>query len=365
MLELPIFWDRRPGGLPEWITPGYAMLGYLPLLLRKRFPLPVLLVVVLHNLLAWVLVYGYVPTLNVWLALYAAAFHCGRRAATCGLLAVFLPIALTVLDETRRAVPGDRAETLVISALLLTMFNVAVFGVGRWAAWTVRQRQRAAADAVSTERNRIARDLHDIVAHAVSLMLLQAAGASRVMHKDPGRAVVALGHVEQLGQQAIVELRRMLNLLAGDADQAGAQQLPGLRNLEDLLKHTESDTFRVVLKVAGNPVPLEPGVDLSSYRIVQEALTNASRYADRRFPVVLEICWHPTELDIRIRNRIAGGRRNSAHRLATGRGLIGMEERATAVGGRLHTGTGPDGNFVVAASFPLASPSSTSGGSQE
>ncbi|GAA0463779.1 sensor histidine kinase [Streptomyces olivaceiscleroticus] len=364
LLDLSVFWDQRPGGLFEWGTPGYAVLGFLPLLWRRRFPLPVLLIVVAHSLLAWLLFYGYAPTLSVWCALYSAAFYGDRRTATYALLLAFLPSAMSVVDEVRLATPDARDDTLVVSSVFLTLVNLCSFGFGRWAALTLLQRQleaeRAAADAVAAERRRITRDLHDIVAHAVSLMLLQAAGAARILRKDPERAEVALRHVDELGQEAIVELRRMLGLLTDDGDPAAPQHLPGLRNLEALVERTRTDTFRVELATTGDPVPLASGVELSAYRIVQEALTNASRYADHQFPVRVEVNWSPPTLDIRIRNRAPAARRSLSHRLSAGRGVIGMRERAKAVGGSLQAGLQPDASFIVAASFPLV-PSETHG----
>ncbi|WP_189864091.1 sensor histidine kinase [Streptomyces poonensis] len=360
LLDLSVSWDQRPGGLPEWVTPVYAVLGYLPLLWRRRFPLPVLLIVVAHALLAWVVAYGYVPTFNVWLGLYAVAFHCGRRAAVIGLLAASTQAALNVVDEVRRSEPAVRSEALVVSAVLGTVIVLTIFGVGRWAAWTVRQQrlvaELAAAEAITAERGRITRDLHDIVAHAVSLMVLQAAGAAKILRKDPDRAQEALHHVDVLGQQAIGELRRMLGILTDGTEKAVTDPLPGLRDLDVLVEHMRTAGLPVELDVTGTPTALAPGAELSAYRIVQEALTNASRYADRRLPVQVHVRWQPAQLEVRVRNQCPVVRRHSAHPLSTGRGLLGMQERAAAAGGRLQVGPQPDGGFLVTAVFPLTRP---------
>lgn len=371
LLDLLISWDRRPGGaFPEWVTPVYAAAGYLPLVWRRRSPALVLLIAVMHNLLAWLLVPGYVPALNVWCALFTVAFHCGRRTAVLGFLASLAPTALNVADEVRRATPDNRADALVVATVLGTLVDVAAFGAGRWAAWTAQRRridaERAAADAVMAERSRITRDLHDIVAHAVSLMVLQAAGAAKILHADPSRAETALRHVDELGQQAIVELRRMLGLLADTSGTIGpatptAQPLPGLRNVDKLLDRVRAGDRQVELEVTGAPVPLDPGVDLSAYRILQEALTNSSRYADNRLPVHVALRWHPHELHIEIRDHGPAVRRSAPHPLSTGQGIIGMQERAAAVGGRLHAGVQPDGGFLVTVGFPLVSPPSGAG----
>jgi len=370
LLDLVVSWDRRGGGvLPEWATPGYAAVGYLALLWRRRFPVLVLLVVAAHSMLAWVVEPGYVPSLGLWLALGTVAFYCDRRAALLGLLVALAPTALNAADEMRRAAPDDHINALVVATVLGTLVDLAAFGVGRWAAWTVRNRRlaaaRAAADAVAAERLRVAADLHDIVAHAVSLMVLQSAGAARVLRNDPERAEEALRNVAELGQQAIVELRRMLGLLASGAsipDRSAGPSIPGLQDVGVLLERARAGGLRTEFDVTGEPVPLDPGVDLSAYRIVQEALTNSARYADPDLPVRVEMHWHPTEIQIRVSDRSPPvDRRPSRHPLSTGHGLIGMRQRATAVGGSFRAGPRPDGGFLVAASFPVdRRPSATS-----
>lgn len=213
---------------------------------------------------------------------------------------------------------------------------------------------RAAADAVRAERDRIAGELHDIVAHAVSLMLLQAAGAARVLRQDPSRAETALRHIEEVGQQAVVELRRMLGLLSDGAGRSATLRLPNLRDLPTLVDRTRTDTFHVEFEVTGSPVRVDAEVDLSAYRIVQEALTNAVRYADQRFPAWVAVVWRSTELEIQVRNRVPTPRASSTYRLSTGRGIIGMRERAAAVGGRCQAGLQADGSFLMTAHFPVA-----------
>ncbi|MGI5380437.1 sensor histidine kinase [Streptomyces sp. CA-251387] len=363
LLDLVLSWDRRPGGdLPEWLTPGYAAVGYLALLWRRRFPVVVFTVVLIHHLLAWAIAYGYVPSLSVWLGLFTVAYRTGRRTAVSALLVSLVPTVMNAVDEAGHAAPDDRGDALVVAVILGSLVDLAVFGVGRWAAWTVQRRkleaERAAADAVAAERGRITRDLHDIVAHAVSLMVLQAAGAAQILRKDPDRAAVALGHVDRLGQEAVVELRRMLYLLTDHPDDVSERPLPGLRDLDRLLERTRAGGGRVELVITGAPAPLPPGVDLCAYRIVQEALTNSARYADSQLPIRVEVRWHPTQLELRIRDHAPMTRRAAAHPLSTGRGLIGMQERAASVGGRCHTGRQSDGGFLVTATLPVNGPPS-------
>jgi len=361
VLDLSLAWDhdRTRGTVGVWAVPLYAAAGYLLLVWRRRFPGAVFVATVAHSLLAWVLAPGYVPTLSVWLALYTLAARSDRRRALLGLLAAFLPSARNVVCVVSMQPPQDRALVLVVSVMMFTLVNVVIFGAGRWSAWTVRQprivAEQSAAEATSTERNRIARDLHDIVAHSVTLMLLQAGGAARLLHTDPARAEDALRHVDDLGQEAIVELRRMLGLLdTGSRDGHQAPEPFGLADIGEIVERTTVDDLRVDLSVVGDPIALDPGVDLSAYRIVQEALTNAARYADRRHPVHLDVRWFPHSVEISVVNHRTTARRPRLRRLSVGHGLIGMRERAHAVGGEITAGPAPDGRFAVAVTLPVA-----------
>ncbi|MFD7710568.1 sensor histidine kinase [Streptomyces sp. NPDC059785] len=215
---------------------------------------------------------------------------------------------------------------------------------------------RAIANAVQADRTRIARDLHDVVGHEVSLMLLQAAGAARIMRTDPDRAETALARVEALGQQAIIELRRMLGLLSLGEECTAMHRLSDPHNLHALVERTRTDTFQVSLVCTGDPAPLPPEVDLCAYRVVQEALTNAIRHADQCHPVRVTVAWHPAELEIQVSNRVSQDDGTSVPRHSAGWGLIGMRERVAAVGGCCRAGLQADGHFRVSASFPLANP---------
>jgi signal transduction histidine kinase len=368
VLDLFVSWDPDRGGAAGgWLTPTYAAVGYTLLIWRRRAPRRVFAGVLVHSLLAWLVTPGYAPTLGVWLALYTVATRCDLRWAWSALLAAFAPAALNVAYVVEHQAPGDRLDALVVSAVGTTMVNVAIFAVGRWAAWSVRQRRsvgaRAAAAAVADERSRIARDLHDIVAHAVTLMLLQAGGAARLLSSDPARAEAALRHVDRLGQQAIVELHRLLGLLSTEpADEYEAfASSSRLGNIGELVAQLTTPDLTVRVEVTGEPVPLDPGVDLSAYRILQEALTNAARYADRRRPVLVQVRWADRTVEIGIVNYRQPVQRQS-RAYSTGRGLIGMRERAQAAGGEFDAGPRSDGRYSVRARMPVAAPLSTGAG---
>jgi signal transduction histidine kinase len=332
--------------------------AYVPLIWRRRWPLLVLILTCLASTALWILVPTFVASLGVWLALFAVAARCSRRTAIAGLGVSSITIGLNVAMEIQLAHPGWEGSTFLVSGLIGTMINLAVFGVGRWVMWRIVQRQKAArfaaAEAVSEERGRIACVLHDIVAHSVTLMVLQAAGAERLLREDPARAQEALRHVDDLGQQVIVELRRMLGLLVQDAQPHG--EPAAQRRWEDianLISGTRETGRDVRFAVEGHAAPLDPGVELSAYRIVQEALTNASKYADPRKPIEVMVRWGASRVTIRIINHVSDDHKPVSDALSTGHGVLGMRERTRAVAGRFEAGTIEDGRYAVTAGLPF------------
>ncbi|MBE3015330.1 hypothetical protein IL992_40130 [Microbispora sp. NEAU-D428] len=213
------------------------------------------------------------------------------------------------------------------------------------------ERERRAAEAVAAERNRIARELHDVVAHSVSMMVMQAGVLRRRMgtaqEDGPSPEAEILGGIEQAGRDAVEELRIMLGALRMPQDEALPQ--PGLDMVPNLISTVGSSGLRVTLETEGEPVHLAPGLDLSAYRIVQEALTNAVKYAgdaDARIRIV----YHPDRLELEITDN--GGGAGPA--LSTGNGLIGMRERAELFGGSLDAGPLPQGGYRVRATLPIS-----------
>ena len=337
----------------------YSALGYLALGGRRRWPGPTFLVLLGHSLLAAAFFPGYLPTLGLWFALYTLAARSELRWAILGLLSMSGQIAFNVMDEIQRH-PGREQAGAVTSSIVLSIgVNGAIFGVGRWVRWSARQRpliaERAAAEAISSERNRIARDLHDVVAHSVTLMILQAGGAARLLRSDPGRAEVALSHVDKLGQQAIFELHRFLGLLVPNPIgptglSAPPFSPPGLQDLPELVDQVRASGVNVELVVTGEPTDLEPGVDLSAFLISQEALTNAARYADPQCPVQVNVCWQPAAVRIQVVNRT---RRDPGDSLSTSHGIIGIRERVRICGGSIEVGLQLDGRFLLDVHLPL------------
>lgn len=201
--------------------------------------------------------------------------------------------------------------------------------------------------AARDERARIARELHDVIAHSVSVMVIQAGGARLVMSGEPGRAEESLRRVERAGREALAELRRLLGIL-GTGDPHALAPQPGLGDIAGLLAHAESSGLSTALRVDGDPVPMPPALDLCAYRIVQEALTNAIKHAAPARASV-DVRWGQSVLDLKISD---DGRRTGARRTG-GHGIPGMRERVALHAGTLEAGAGPNGGFTVRARLPL------------
>ena len=200
---------------------------------------------------------------------------------------------------------------------------------------------RAAAD----ERRRIAREMHDVVAHSVSVMVVQAGGARRILDQDPARAVEAAAHIEDVGRAALAEMRRLLGVLH-HSDERAPQ--PTLRELDRLVERTRAAGLPVSLTVEGEPQSLPAGMDLAAYRVVQEALTNAIKHAGAA-PTEVTVRWEPEHLELEIVDNGA----LAANGSGGGHGLVGMEERVRLYDGELRAGHRAGGGFEVVARLPL------------
>jgi signal transduction histidine kinase len=200
------------------------------------------------------------------------------------------------------------------------------------------------------ERSRIARELHDVIAHSVSVMVIQAGGARLVMGGEPDRAEGSLRSVERAGREALVELRRLLGIL-GDGDPHALAPQPGLRDISPLVVHAQESGVSVKLRVDGTAVPVPPALDLCAYRIVQEALTNAIKHAAPAHASV-NVRWRESVLELEISDD--GRRRRSFKRATGGHGIAGMRERVALHSGSFEANARPNGGFTVRARLPLA-----------
>ena len=280
-------------------------------------------------------------------ALYSLGRHARGRAAQAGglLLAAAVPLAATEPGED--FLVGDLAFIGLVFA-------------GPWAAGVVLRHRhdqehaladRAAARAVADERARIARELHDVVSHAISLIVLQARGGRRVLETRPGETRAALDAIEHAGAQALGEMRRMLELLREQGDDVTLAPRPSLRDLDDVVARVRATGLHVDVDVQGEPVDLPPGIDISAYRIVQEGLTNALKHAGPAH-ARLVVRYAPDALEVQVVDDGAGGGNGDG----SGLGLAGLRERVAVYGGVLEAGARPQGGYALRARLPLGTP---------
>ena len=216
------------------------------------------------------------------------------------------------------------------------------------AARAERDREAAARVAVAEERGRIARELHDVVAHAVSVMVLQVGAVRHRMPETDTEDRETLRNVEQAGRTALAEMRRLLNAMRHDGDELELVPHPGLDDLDTLVKDVRSAGLAVRLQVHGEPFPLPPGLDLSAYRILQEGLTNTLKHA-RASHVDVEVHYAPTELRLEVSDDGRGAHATDG----LGHGLVGIGERVKIYGGDMSAGASSTGGFALRAWLPL------------
>ncbi|MFE1794811.1 sensor histidine kinase [Streptomyces sp. NPDC059517] len=281
-------------------------------------------------------------------ALYFVAASTARRTSACaaGMALTVLMIPLAV-----RLSGGGSINTSAQLAVALTVFVAWLLGnSARQSRLHAEQsRAQAAVQATTAERLRIARELHDIVAHTIGIVALQAGAARRVIDTQPARAREALGEVENASRETLSGLRRMLGALR-QADTAGAS--PSLSDIDRLAAATTAAGVRVVVQWHGRRRPLPPDIDLSAYRIVQESVTNVVRHAGAHSCLV-RVDHRDTELTLEITDTGRGPGNDAPH---AGYGLAGIRERVALLQGQFTAGTRPEGGFRVMARLPLPQP---------
>jgi signal transduction histidine kinase len=350
--------DAPTSGL--WLVIVVQLVLTLPLLARKqhRFFVPVGLIVTAGALS---FVDGeIVPfTFSVFLAILSSCFLLGmledRRQAVAGIA-----IAVAVGMVAVRNDPNRVTEDFVFIPLLFTIVWLAGLALGltllqaeaahERARRAELEREEKAERAVADERQRIARELHDVVAHSVSVMTVQAGGVRRLLRSDQEREQEALATIEATGRQALADMRRMLGVLR-DANEQPAllTPQPSMGGLGTLIQQAREAGLPVEYRVTGEPRPLPPGVDLSAYRIVQEALTNALKHAGPGRAEVNVSYGDVLELEITNDGRIDG----NGEAESGGQGLVGMRERVALFGGTLEAGPRHGGGFAVRARLPV------------
>ena len=237
---------------------------------------------------------------------------------------------------------------ILIATVAIILVRIGIRARDRRADIAERERELAAREAVVDERARIARELHDAIAHNVSMMVVQAGAERRVLDESQGSTREVLETVEEIGRNALTEMRRLVGMLRTDEDDPLAPQ-PGLRDLATLVGQVREAGLPVELQIEGEPRALPIGLELSAYRIVQEALTNALKHAgDARASVVVR--YRDDSLELEVLDDGAGG---AAAVASGGHGLVGMRERVALYGGRFEAGLRPTGGFTVRVLLPI------------
>ena len=318
---------------------------------RRRFPLGTVAVAACGCLL---MIVGGVPPQILAVGLAAMLISYSLAAALDGA-ALLAAVALFTTTWLIRDIADPRLNGFDIVIDGLFVFGLP-FAVGR----VMRRRERRVElvsrvaddrtdDAIRRERARIARELHDVIAHGMSVMVIQADAARHGLDPADEETRAALTEIERTGRESLREMRRLLGLLReGDEGAAALRPQPGMAGVDALVRSVRQAGLPVDLRISGDARPLPPGVDIAAYRIVQEALTNALRHAGPARATV-EIAYDEREVTLRIEDT---GRVDGSSRGPVGNGLVGMRERALLYGGSFDAGRGPDG-FVVAASLPL------------
>jgi signal transduction histidine kinase len=354
----------------------------VPLTWRRRAPYAVLAVTTAAATVHLAL--GFKPTFAeaaMVVSLYTVAAHRPRRhALAAGVAFAAAMVGYGAIAEARYPSPFE--DTLQSWVLTFIQFAAAFF-LGdlqkRRLAYMAKlealntqlatEQELRSRWAVAEERGRIARELHDVVAHSVSVMVVQAGAARRTLGASPDQAAAALGQIESTGRQALVEMRRLLGLLRdGDQEDAALAPQPSLEYLDSLAAAAREAGLPVEVTVEGEPRPLPAGVDLSAYRIVQEALTNSLKHAGparakvrvRYGREVLEVQVTDDGESLEPPSAAAAPFRpadspvdSDRRRRRSGNGLIGMRERVAMFGGTLEAGASPGGGYRVAARLPL------------
>ena len=334
----------------------------IPLIFRRDHPVAAFAIAVIVGGLQ-VLLGIHVNMIDVVIVilLYTLAAYCPRRVSVTGLAVSLIGSAVAV---ARWAPPYlVLAHWIVLGSVAFAGSSLIAWVLGdsvRYrrgyyasledrAARLERERDAQAQIAAAAERARIARELHDVIAHNVSVMVVQADGASYALDSSPERARQALGAIASTGRQALAEMRRMLGVLRSDDGETGVVPLPGIGQLGELLEQTRASGLAVSFTVQGVPAPLPGGLALAAYRIIQESLTNTRKHGGPRASAQVLLRYCEDELMLEITDDGYG----VTHEDGAGHGLTGMRERVALYNGTLHTGPLPGGGYQVTARLPV------------
>ncbi len=323
---------------------GLAAVSALALAFRRRAPIATWAASLAPMLVYQARAYPGGPALLAPLvALYTlGSMNMRWRALGCGALTAGLMAAARLIFSS------EPLGTLVTDA-------IGFIGAALFLGWAVANRRAYVAEvqnrAQRAERLRIARELHDAVAHSIATISVQAGAATHVIDEHPDQAADALEVIRQTSRQALAELREVLGVLRQGDEAEPRAPAAGMAELENLLERVRARGLRVELEVEGQRAELPRAVNLAAYRIVQESLTNVSRHAAAATHARVHIAYEPSALRLRVSDDGSPGARFSN---GSGHGIVGMRERAEALGGTLQASPRPVGGFEVCASLPLS-----------
>lgn len=345
----------------RWLSLGCLYAAVAALLLRRRFPfaapLAALAIFGAESFISPQAVSG--PVTVLFLGFYCFFVLAAGNQEPWAVAGAIAGLAVTAVTEINT--PGAALVwQLFLPALMLVAWASGLVYArrGREARKLERRGEQLAADyaaesarALAAERARIAREIHDIVAHNVSVIVLQARGGRRSLQRSPAEARQAFDSIESAGQQALVELRRLLGIAGAEGEAPALAPQPGLRNLDALVQGVRDAGLPVTVRIEGHPVDLPAGVDLAAYRVIQEGLTNSLKHAgDARATVVVR--YQETAVDLELGDDGRGTHGSSG----AGRGLVGMRERVSLYGGSMQSGDRPGGGYLVTARLPVTEP---------
>jgi signal transduction histidine kinase len=345
----------------------FSALLVVPLVWRRRFPLATFAGVAAVALAQWIAGVKLAADMTLLVYLYTVARRYPLRA---GILAAVVAEAGTLMFALRWPLTRSWIETFillsgpVVASLLLGVtvrhWRSSLSALTERAAQLERERDQQAAIAAAAERTRIAREMHDVVAHSLSVMVTLSKGAAAKQAAEPERATAAMRQVSATGHQALDEMRRLLGVLRTEDGPESRQPQPGLAQLDGLLDQVRATGLAAGLTVTGTAAALPPGAELTVYRIVQEGLTNTLKHAARPSRVSVTLAYRPGSVSVRVRD---DGARQAVPPAAAaggtaGHGLTGMRERAAVYGGTVSAGPDPAGGWRLDARLPF--PASTS-----
>ncbi|MFG3661345.1 sensor histidine kinase [Streptomyces sp. NPDC047706] len=355
--------------LPAFFLPITLALC-LVLALRRRMPEKMLVLAAAVGVAQLVLDVGQLPANFAMLVIVYTVAAIGERWASRFALAGGLcaaPAAQLRWPEPQTSVAGNIALAIFLTVPFALAWVLgdsirtrrAYFAqLEERAARLEKEREAQSKVAVAAERARIARELHDVVAHNVSVMVVQADGAAYVLDAAPDQARKALETISSTGRQALAEMRRLLGVLRTGEHQEGGEYVPqpDVQQIEDLVEQCRSSGLPVDFRIEGTPRPLPSGVELTAYRIVQEALTNTRKHGGPNAGASVRLVYFDDGLGLLVEDDGKG----APHELyeeggldGQGHGLIGMRERVGMVGGTLDAGPRPGGGFRISALLPL------------